>query len=229
MAVSRSGMQRGRLPPLRHTPEACREAAGGSPRAPRWLLALSVPRRSGEGGQGRRQPQRELAHHSGCPAVRQESCSHSLPKVGVGNHPGYSMSVHIPAHTHSPSSSTGRGRWAQQDPQEREDCRSSGTGTKPVSNWSVHSSAAGSPWDRARVPWTVTPRLPALGTTRGEWLGLGAGIDFAPTAGAWPAPCEQAGGVNRSSEVCCSPAFRRRAPESQPSAPTIRAFDTERK
>lgn len=50
-AASRSGMQRGRLPP-----------------APRRLLPLSAPRWSGEGGWGRREPQRELAHHGGCTA-----------------------------------------------------------------------------------------------------------------------------------------------------------------
>lgn len=44
--------------------------------------------------------------------------------------------------TEPPCSSTGRGRWVLQDPQEREGGRS-----KPVSNWSVHPSAGGCPWD----------------------------------------------------------------------------------
>lgn len=154
------------------------------PQTPHRLLPFSVLRWSGVEEDGR------------LLAVWQESCSVPFPKPVWETVLGAAL---------APSSSAGRGRWAQQDPREREDCGSSGTGSKPVSNDFVHPSASESLWDRARVPQTVTPRLPAFGTTGGERLGLGAGVCFAPAAGAWPAPCEQAGNANRSSELLLQP------------------------
>lgn len=85
--------------------------AGEQPAAP--LSPTSAPAPLGaemELGWEGWEPQHELAHHGGCLGVRPERCSRSLPKAGVGNHPGYSISVHIPAHTPRPREADGPSR-----------------------------------------------------------------------------------------------------------------------
>lgn len=138
--------------------QVCSE--GGSPHsgtylhcAGEWLAALpspgSVPAPLSTvvgWGWGSWQPQRELVHHRGCLAVGQESCSHSLPKGGIGNHP-----VDIPAHAQRPGSSTGRGPAGP--PGTRGPPPVFGDRDQPV----VPCGAL--------VTQMVTPWLPAFGTT----------------------------------------------------------------
>lgn len=93
----------------------------------------------------------------------------------------------------------------QQDLQEREDQRSLGTGT---SLWVVAGLLS------RRQSCHSCQLLAQLEVN--SW-------GSAPLRE--PARCA----VNQSSEVCCSPAFRRRVPKPQPSAPTTRAFDTKQK
>lgn len=145
----------------------------------------------------------------------------SLPKASVGNRPGCSIS-------------------SQQQRRERQ-----GGPAGPPGNGRTAGSQGEGPNQSQMTLCTHQPARPCgtgLVSRRRSHRGCQplarleeSGWGSAPSFALLPLGEPGRRRVNRqatqtgAARSCCSPAFRRRAPESQPSAPTIRAFDTERK